>query len=167
MHSHPLQHMPRDAKRELMLADEHLSQEVPLEQLGFVRVVRTQDDFDLRIELPGDCDHFADTERIERGYHQHPGARDVSLDQDRGVGRIARDSRYIALPKLLHQFAVLLGDHVRDPVRIERLRDATSHASVTDQHDLSGEERLIDARRQLGKRIGAALQASGKRGSRT
>ncbi len=121
MDSHPLQDMPGDAKRELMLADEHLTQEVPLEQLGFVRVVRTQDDLDLRIELPGDSDHLADTERIERGDHQHAGARDVSLDQDRGVGRIARDSGYIALPKLFHQFAVLLGDNVRDPVRIERL----------------------------------------------
>ena len=119
VHAHALQDVPSDAQCEFVLADEYLSQCLRLEQPGFVLVVRKQDNLYFRIEPLRDTGHPADIDGVRCRNHQHAGAGDVRLDQDRGLGRIAQNRRDIAVAKLCHQFTFLLGDHIGNSACIE------------------------------------------------
>ena len=63
-----------------------------------------------------------------------------------------------SLAQLLDELAVLLGDGEGDVALPQRRGDALSDAAVADDRDVSGEQRGVDARRQLGQRIGAPLE---------
>ncbi len=101
-------------------------------------------------------------ERFRRGDDEHPRAGDVRLDQGRRLDRVAEHGRAAFPAQPVDDVAVLVGDDVRNALRLERGSDALADASVADDHHLLLQEAAFGARRQLGQRVVAALQPPGQ-----
>lgn len=123
-----IEEMLDHAAGELMFAEKYLTGIFLFQERGLFFAVRAHDRLDARVDRVRDLDHAANFQRVRGGDHEHTGALDMRLNENRGIGSVARNRRDIAPAQLLDDLAIFFGHHERDAVGGQRLANAPTDA---------------------------------------
>src|SRR6516162_7875817 len=129
--------MARHGEGELVLTQEYFPGIFLFEKHRLFLAVRAHHRLDARVHRARDLNHAAHVKRVRGGDHQHARPLDMRLNEDGGLGSIARDGRYAAVAPLLDDLTILLGHYERYALISQRFTDAPADAAIAHQDNLS------------------------------